>query len=431
MTYKAQADPDSGKPAASGGGFGAHAGSSIRGNLFRGTGGKFQAGPGAVLQDRLAKLRAAMPKGKLRAKAGKRKKGKSGKGKLGAGTKEQQRLQNRKDALGKLTSKPNDAAMAALDALAKGGAVDPDVAGAIADETGLAERHADGSVTLSAAGKKLLSSLDKGDTAGAAAAIAGAGDKQAKQEAQGQAKEARQQATEKRKAEREKAKAERASKKKKAGGAAKPKPKASPPEQSDQAKAEAVAKNRDAVTKKMMANDTGITTQGFNALSKLSDSGEMDKGTADVLEGMGLIDKDAAGKPRVSVQGRKLLRAADKGDYDAALDAVAAGNDRAASRKQKAGEKAGKEKTHATDKASKDKVKTAQKERQTDRGLRSLSRGAKVEESQLLDMEDAGLIAFDKQNKPQLTDKGKKRLAARTAPNESAAPGSARQTAKH
>lgn len=354
---KAQADADTGKPAAGGSGFGARAGSAIRGNLFRGTGGKFQAGPGAVLQDRLAKLRAAMPTGKLRAKAGKGKKGKAkgGKGKPGAGAKEQRRLQNRKDALGKLASKPNDAAMAALDALAKGDAVDPDMAGAIADETGLAERHADGSVTLSAAGKKLLSSLDKGDAAGAAAAIAGAGDKQAKQEAQGQAKEARQQAAEKRKAEREKAKAERASKKKAGGGgAAKPK---APPEK-------APAPDREKVKQ----------------------------------------ERDAARAQRTAEQAKR--------------------------KQQRATEQAGKEKAKAADKASKDKVKTAQKERQADRSLRSLSRGAKVGESQLLDMEDAGLISFDKQNKPQLTDKGKKRLAARTAPNDSIAPGSARQTAK-
>lgn len=324
MTYKAQANTDTGKPAASGGGVHARAGQAIRGNLYRGTGGKFQAGPGAQLQDRLAKLRAAMPKGPIRT-AGKKGKGKKGKGKAAkpkqtpeqrAAAKEQQRLQNRKDALGKLSSKPNAAAMSALDALAKGDMVDPDMAGAIADETGLAERHADGSITLSAAGKKLLSSLDKGDAAGAAEAIAGAGDKQAKQEERTQAKEKRQQAVAQRKADREK---------KKAGG---------------------------------------------------------------------------GGKPKAAEQERAAARAQRTADQEKR-------------KQQRAADRAGREKARATDAANKEKIKTAQKERQTDRGLRSLSRGGKVGDSQLLDMEDAGLIAFGKDNKPTLTDKGKKRLAGR------------------
>lgn len=424
MTYKAQADTDTGKPAASGGGVHARAGQSIRGNLFRGTGGRFQAGPGAQLQDRLAKLRAAMPKGPIRAtgKKGKGKKGRAAKPKQTpeqrAAAKEQAEAANRAKTYSDL-GLAEDAA-GALDDLAAGRPVDDD--GGLV-KMGLAEQAKDGSYRLTAAGHAVMNAANKGDLAAAKEARGRGADSAATRTEREQAKGARQQAAAQRKAEQEK---KRAGKQKKAGGGGSAKPKAPTPEETDQAKAEARTKNREAVTKKMMANDTGITTQGFSALSKLSDTGEMDKGTADVLEGMGLVDKDAQGKPRVSVQGRKLLRAADKGDYDAALDAVAAGGDRAAARKQKAGEKAGKEKAQAkekadkekaraADKANKEKIRVAQKERQTDRGLRSLSRGGKVGDSQLLDMEDEGLIAFGKDNKPTLTEKGKKRLAARAA----------------
>jgi Family of unknown function (DUF6582) len=92
---------------------------------------------------------------------------------------------------------------------------------------GLAERHANGTVTLSASGKKWKAAADKGDASAAQGALTDAEARVAdkadkdkvhaeKQAARDQAKAERQAAAAQRKAEREKAKAERAAKHKKA-----------------------------------------------------------------------------------------------------------------------------------------------------------------------------------------------------------------------
>lgn len=89
---------------------------------------------------------------------------------------EAQRVQNRTNSLAKLTNRPNDQAMAVLDSLAKGGTGDQAMLESMT-KTGLVEKHADGSYTLSTHGHGLLSALDKGDAGRAAEAIAGGGDK--------------------------------------------------------------------------------------------------------------------------------------------------------------------------------------------------------------------------------------------------------------
>jgi hypothetical protein len=105
-------------------------------------------------------------------------------------------------------------------------------------EKGLAKRHADGSVTLSPAGRKWKSAADKGDADAANAALsdakAGAGDQAAKEQAKGAAKQ-----------EREKTKAakvaERAAKQKKQQQAQKQKAQARQKIASERAKAKAAA----------------------------------------------------------------------------------------------------------------------------------------------------------------------------------------------
>lgn len=177
----------------------------------------------ANVMERLAQIRAkrlAKGRGKGKTKGGK---GKAAKPK--APPKEQQAAQNRAAALDKLSSKPNAAAMGALDSLRKGEAVDPDMAESLAGETGLVQKHSDGSYSLSSAGRAFLSALDKGDAAAAHDVLSGAGDKLAKQDEQKQ-----------RKADREKARVERATareKRKKAKGGGKKKPPAEDKEQPD------------------------------------------------------------------------------------------------------------------------------------------------------------------------------------------------------
>lgn len=180
----------------------------------------------ANVQERLAQIRAARIK---------KKRGGGGKGKAGGKPKVDKAAQaaaNRSAALGKMQNKPNDKALGALDALRKGDSIDPDMGEALAGETGLVQRRKDGTFTLSAAGRKLLSALDKGDAAGAGDAMnagADATDKAA--------------AREQKKAEREKAKAERAKKREQRSAARKEK---KPKEKADKEKPDSSSDPREA-----------------------------------------------------------------------------------------------------------------------------------------------------------------------------------------
>lgn len=112
--------------------------------------------------------------------------------------------------------------------------------------------------------------------------------------------------------------------------AAKPKAKAAP-----KAKRATPEANRKQVTDKMMQNDEGITAAGRDALQRLADGGEMDKVTVDAQEAMGLVERDSDGNPRATTHGRALLRAIDKGDYGAALDAIGRAKDKAKAKSEK------------------------------------------------------------------------------------------------
>lgn len=172
--------------------------------------------------------------GKKRASGG----GKAGaKPKKAAATPEQRQAerqtkqaQNRTDTVAKLQSKPNAAAMDALGKLERGEAVDPDMAKALADETGLVDIHADGSATLSSTGRAFLNALDRGDAAAASDAQARAQDRMARSEDRQQAATERKRAADQRKADAEKRRAER-QKKRGGGGAKRAAPKQPTPEQ--------------------------------------------------------------------------------------------------------------------------------------------------------------------------------------------------------
>lgn len=103
---------------------------------------------------------------------------------------EAQRAQNRVDTLGKLSNRPNDQAMAALDTLRQGGTADPALMKSM-EATGLVDKHSDGSYTLSANGHGLLNALDSGDPAKAVEAIAKGGDKVSKEAERARAREER------------------------------------------------------------------------------------------------------------------------------------------------------------------------------------------------------------------------------------------------
>lgn len=220
---KAQADTDTGKPAAGGSGFGARAGSSIRGNLFRGSGGQFQAGPGAALQNRLAELRAKrLNKGKPKGKAKAAPKGKGKAAPKDARTPQEKANQSRA-AVAKETGMADlEGVMVRL-----GAGMDSDLEKDAHEKligAGLAKRGADGSVALTPAGKKWRGAADKGDADGARAALAEGKEHAAAGAAKDKVRGDRVAVREKKLAEKKKAKAAKPKQKKDAKPAAEKKP---------------------------------------------------------------------------------------------------------------------------------------------------------------------------------------------------------------
>lgn len=147
-----------------------------------------------------------------------------------------EREQNRAATLAKLRNQPNAAAMDVLGKLERGEPVDPDMAKALADETGLVELHKDGTATLSSTGRAFLHALNRGDVAAAADAQARAQDKQIRTEDRAAAADGRKRAADERKAavlarraEAERKRAERLAKQGKGGGKGKKLPSPPPP----------------------------------------------------------------------------------------------------------------------------------------------------------------------------------------------------------
>jgi len=96
------------------------------------------------------------------------------------------KVQNRAESLAKLSKRPNDAAMAALDAMRSGGVPDEAMAKSM-EATGLVSKHADGSYTLSPNGHSFLDALEKGDPGKANEALSKGGDQTAAASARSEA----------------------------------------------------------------------------------------------------------------------------------------------------------------------------------------------------------------------------------------------------
>lgn len=211
LATKAEVDAATDKPAARGKGYSGSAGSQISGNLYRGSGGEFQAGPGGQLKQRLEAIRAAR-KGKKTKPKGKAK----GKGKpTDSRTPQEIANQNRAEVAKQTGMGDLEGVIVRL-----GAGMDSEQEKEAHDQLigkGLAKRNADGSVTLTPAGKAWRRAADKGDVDGANTALreaeAGVANRTAKDSERASKKEAREKERADKKAERERAKAGRAKKK--------------------------------------------------------------------------------------------------------------------------------------------------------------------------------------------------------------------------
>lgn len=104
-------------------------------------------------------------------------------------------------------------------------------------------------------------------------------------------------------------------------------PKAPKPEKPKKPTAEETrATNRSSVRSEMAASDSGLSPAGFDALMAFSEGATIDARYDTGLREMGLLEGDP---PRLSTAGNQAIRAANKGDYRAAVDAVNKGTERA------------------------------------------------------------------------------------------------------
>jgi hypothetical protein len=109
-------------------------------------------------------------------------------------------------------------------------------------------------------------------------------------------------------------------KKGKAGGKGKA-PKAPKPDKAAE-QAAARAANMAAVTDALMEKDAPIGKAGLDALAAFAAGGDLDEGMAQELAKLGVVRLGEDGVPRMTPDGKRLVRAAEKGDVRAALDAA-------------------------------------------------------------------------------------------------------------
>lgn len=136
-------------------------------------------------------------------------------------------------------------------------------------------------------------------------------------QARAQEREQRAQATAERRAARERAVAERR-RQLEERRQARQKP-AKPPKLSA---AEKRKQKRESVISQMMANDTGLSRVGAEGLDALAQGGTINADAADQLMAMGLAERGANGRVRLTSQGRRANDAISRGDYGKALDAI-------------------------------------------------------------------------------------------------------------
>ncbi len=164
-------------------------------------------------------------------------------------------------------------------------------------ERGLAEINPDGSISMTPAGRKVLSAANSGDVDAVESALAKA--KQDKQKADRQA------------------------------ATAKPRAEKPTPEQRarDRSAAQEKAKGEN---RQRVAEELGgrLPQDQFDALVGFSDGNEPGTEQAQALAQKGLVEIDADGNYRMTAAGNAVMRAANSGDVRAAKDALSAGADR-------------------------------------------------------------------------------------------------------
>lgn len=116
-----------------------------------------------------------------------------------------------------------------------------------------------------------------------------------------------------------------------APAARKPRKGALTPEQRQANRDQARSDKRQSVIDAMAAQDAGLSPSGSAALMAFADGGELSGANADGLAQMGMVERGADGKPRLTPAGRMAASAMNRGDARGAIDAVASGTDRAAS----------------------------------------------------------------------------------------------------
>jgi uncharacterized membrane-anchored protein YhcB (DUF1043 family) len=156
---------------------------------------------------------------------------------------------------------------------------------------GLATVNADGSISMSGAGRSLLSAANSGDVDKAEQALS---------------------------------KASQAGK-----GKGKGKKPAKSPEQRRAEREERERKEREANRMKVAEQmEERISQEDFSALAGFADGGELSPTEQTNLASQGLVEIDADGNARMTSAGRSLMSAANKGDARNAKDALSAGADR-------------------------------------------------------------------------------------------------------
>lgn len=196
-------------------------------------------------------------------------------------------------------------------------------------ERGLAVKDPDtGRYSLSPEGKAYMRAAKKGDVESAKAAVANAKGRAEKVKAKAAQAKAKADAKTKATEDKAKAKAEAEKEKAKGGGGGGGKPS---PEDKAKEKAEAQTKqrtaNRTAVKDAMAERDEGLSPSGTDALLDFAGGGMLGPDAAKALGELGMVEGDP---PRLSAAGKAFVSAADKGNVRGALDAVSAGQERAA-----------------------------------------------------------------------------------------------------
>jgi hypothetical protein len=200
--------------------------------------------------------------------------------------------------------------LAGLISAANGGEPGSNVAQGLID-SGLAVRGEDGRYRLTSDGQAIVRAAESGDTNSVLNKLSEVNDKNVA------------------KGEKEKVKEEKGG----GGGGGKEKP---TEEEKEAEKVQAKAEKRAQIATQMMENDEGLSERGLETLAALTRGDEIeDENLAKGLVEMGLAEVDSEGRYRANSLGRQAVRAAERGDYGAAVDAVARGAERKAKQKER------------------------------------------------------------------------------------------------